>query len=300
MVVNNTDRFAGSTLEFEDDWRRVLAEDDQRFYIYPSKTSGRQVDLLEWIKAQHIEDLLPEAGLTNGHILEYGCGSAGISLFLSNLGYQAHICDLSLNALKVAENNRILHNPNNKYSSSITANALQLPYVNNSFDMVMSYGLLEHFKPEPLNQLLHEVIRVLKPGGLFIADIVPGPQHFNARKLGSIVSYLGSLLFNLIKGKWHKLPNLHQSYFSQYFENKHNDSEWREILDKHQLEDIQVFVCRPFPPLSLFGVSERLYTRFISNFLDLHQRFDIADNWFIRRWGWMYLCCGRKSERMHP
>ena len=49
--------------------------------------------------------------------------------------------------------------------------ARALPFEDASFDVVLSGGLLEHFRdPAPV---LAEMSRVLRPGGLFYADIVP-------------------------------------------------------------------------------------------------------------------------------
>lgn len=96
-MVEQNQRTAGSIAEFEDDWRYVLDSKDERFLIFPSRTSRRQVDLLEWIKARKIEGLLSEAQINSGRILEYGCGAAGISLYLSQRHYDAHLCDLSFN-----------------------------------------------------------------------------------------------------------------------------------------------------------------------------------------------------------
>jgi len=97
----------GSTEQFDDDWRRALATKDRRYLIYPSLESGRQADLFEWIKAQQIDALLSRAGIDRGSVLEYGCGAAGISLYLARHGLHAHLCDLSPYALHIAEVNRV-------------------------------------------------------------------------------------------------------------------------------------------------------------------------------------------------
>src|SRR5690606_32584883 len=125
---------AGSTAEFEEDWRKVLNTDDQRYYIYPARNNGGQIELFEWIKAQQVEALLHRSGVAQGRILEYGCGAAGISLYLAAKGYQAHVCDLSPNALRVAERNRTKHQPQVTFASAVAANAVELPYATGSFD----------------------------------------------------------------------------------------------------------------------------------------------------------------------
>lgn len=295
-MVEEYRRFSGSVKEFEDDWERVLREDDDRYFIFPSHISERQVDLLEWIKVQQILELMETDGVTGGSILEYGCGAAGISLYLAQRGFDAHLCDLSSNALKVAERNRCRHAPSARIASTSVADALRLPYADDSFEAVMSFGLLEHFEGAPLEQLLSETVRVLKPGGLFIADIVPGPERLNARTLGLVINFTGSALYHSLKGRWREVPSLHKRYFDYYFENTYDDEQWKKMLERYGLERVQVSVCRPFPLLAISGRLEALYTGLVRQCLSLHRRFDEADNFLVRQWGWMYLSSGYKGS----
>ena len=53
----------------------------------------------------------------------------------------------------------------------VQADANRLPFRTGCFDVVLSTGLLEHFlDPSPI---VVEMVRVLRPGGLFYSDIVP-------------------------------------------------------------------------------------------------------------------------------
>jgi SAM-dependent methyltransferase len=299
-LVEDRNRTGGSTAEFKDDWRRVLETNDPRYLVYPSPITGRQLDFLEWIKAHQIVDLLREERIAVGRLLEYGCGAAGISIYMAKLGYESHICDLSPMALEVASRNRERNAPDISFASSVSANALELPYADGSFDVVMSFGLLEHFEPEPLNRLLADVIRVLKPAGLFIADIVPGPERLNARTIGIMASYVGSLGFHLLRGKWLRARELHRLYFDYYYENTHDDGLWASKLRQHGLCNVNVDVCRPFPPLALAGIAERAYTGVMRRSIEWHRRFDQANSWFVRRWGWMYFATARKPSIATP
>jgi len=287
-------RTAGSPSVFDKEWQEALAKHDVRFLIYPTKTSGRQADLFEWIKAQQIVEILEQFGVNSGAVLEYGCGSAGMSLFLASLGFRCYICDLSIYAIKLAQTNQFHHGFKDNIIPGAVANALLLPYAHNSVDVIMSFGLLEHFELEPLDQLINESIRVLKPGGVFIADIIPGPERLNGRTFGLVINYLGSLAAHILSGKWVKIPQLFRQYFENYYETALDDREWISILSKYNLSDIQVNVCRPFLPLALSGAWEKMYARMILHFLTFHNRFDRANNWLTRRWGWMYLVRGRK------
>lgn len=294
MVDTDATRTAGSGVTFDDDWQRVLATDDQRYLVYPDAHSGRQVDLLEWIKARQIQQILHRFNVRSGDVLEYGCGAAGMSLFLAQQGYRCHLCDLSRHALHVAERNRQQHAPQAQLESAVVGDGLLLPYAANSFDVVMSYGLLEHFAPQPLDRLLAETTRVLKPGGVFLADIVPGPEQFNMRTISLFINATGSAGAHLLRGQWQQVPHVFHAYFEHFYENTHDAASWQRILSSHSLSRVQVDVCRPFPLLALSGPIEQQYTALLRAALPLHQRFDGANNWLTRRWGWMYLAYGRK------
>lgn len=294
-VVKDRDRAAGSQQDFEDEWDEALATDESRFWVYPSLDSDRQPDLFEWIKVEQIQAALKQADITEGRILEYGCGAAGISLYLARRGLEAHLCDRSTKALRVAERNRRRNALRASISSSVAGDAMELPYRSNAFDSVMSFGLLEHFELKPLHELLAETVRVLRPGGLFVADIVPGLGRFNARTVGTVASYLGSVLAHAARCRWAEIPTLYSAYFDQYFENTYDERRWTEILRQHDLDHVRVAVCRPFPSLALSGSAERAYTALIRRFMGFHQRFDGANTCLSRRWGWMYLATGVKK-----
>lgn len=295
-MVNDGLRVRGSSAEFEQDWQLVLQGTHPEYLIKPSKDTGRQSDLLEWIKVRQIEKLLAEAGLHRGCMLEYGCGAAGVSLYFASRGYETHVCDLSAKALQVAALNQEQNFASTRLASSSVADIFQLPYASASFDVVMSYGLLEHFSAEALRDLLAESIRVLRPGGLFIADIVPGPERWNARTLGIITNWLASTLYHISVGRMSEVRQLFRWYFDYYFESTFDDRTWAAILAQHPLEDIRVDVCRPFPILAISGALEKYYTALILRMLSFHESFDGANTWFARRWGWMYLASGRKRN----
>ncbi|MBL8099370.1 MAG: class I SAM-dependent methyltransferase [Anaerolineales bacterium] len=50
-------------------------------------------------------------------------------------------------------------------------NVLQMPYQDNQFDTVLLISILEHLKPEELNQAFREIHRVLKPGGQVVYGV---------------------------------------------------------------------------------------------------------------------------------
>jgi 2-polyprenyl-6-hydroxyphenyl methylase/3-demethylubiquinone-9 3-methyltransferase len=94
------------------------------------------------------------------HVLDVGCGGGYLTNHLAKKGHFVSGVDLSEQSLEVAR----------KYDSSGSveykrASAYELPFSDNTFDVVCAMDLLEHV--EKPAQVVKEAARVLKKGGLF-------------------------------------------------------------------------------------------------------------------------------------
>lgn len=108
-----------------------------------------------WI-LQKIETLLGP----KQKVLDIGCGGGFLTNDLARANHSVTGIDLSLSSLQVA-----CEKDETKQVRFIQANALQLPFANESFNVVCAMDLLEHVE-EPL-QVIREASRVLKDRGLF-------------------------------------------------------------------------------------------------------------------------------------
>ncbi|MBN1886746.1 MAG: methyltransferase domain-containing protein [Thermoflexales bacterium] len=287
-------RQCGSVGDFEREWAEALACGGGRWLVCPTDSPSTQAKLDEQIKAAQVRDVLHAAGLTQGLALECGCGAAGMSVYMADLGFRSVACDISMNALRLARLNAACHLNQQSIErfSMARGNVFTLPFGDASFDLVASYGLLEHFAPGVLDQVLGEMLRVVRPGGMVIADIVPG--CFSVRTLGMWVNLLGSLAAHALTLRWRRLPALPAAYLDSLYENELEAEAWAEALRGAGLRDVQVRVNRPFPPLALSGWPERLYVRLLQRVRPLWEWFDRAQPGWGRRWGWMYLAWGTK------
>jgi 2-polyprenyl-6-hydroxyphenyl methylase / 3-demethylubiquinone-9 3-methyltransferase len=110
-----------------------------------------------WV-IERIAKYFPQKRTTK--ILDVGCGAGFLSNRLAVDRYRVHGVDLSLESLEVAK----------KYDSTgsvsyIYANAYQLPFADNFFEVVTAMDFLEHVEQPDL--AIAEISRVLKPNGLF-------------------------------------------------------------------------------------------------------------------------------------
>lgn len=101
-------------------------------------------------------------------ILEVGCGRGSLSAYFADAGWDCTLLDLSPQAITLAETAFETAGLKGRFD---VANCENLPYPAESYDVVFSIGLLEHF--DDVTQTLSEQYRVLKKGGVFLGYVVP-------------------------------------------------------------------------------------------------------------------------------
>jgi len=97
-------------------------------------------------------------------VLEVGCGTGYGSEHLSQVA--GSIVSIDQWKEGIASCHRSLSNDK---MSFIPANALNLPFEDDAFDVVISFQVIEHFSPDDCPRFLQEIKRALKKGGIFLA-----------------------------------------------------------------------------------------------------------------------------------
>lgn len=104
-------------------------------------------------------------------ILDLCCGSGQATKFLVQYSDNVTGLDASPLSLKRAQNNV----PQAEY---VEAFAEEMPFPDNQFDLVHTSVAMHEMQPEQLQQILKEVYRILKPGGVFAVVDFHAPTNW--------------------------------------------------------------------------------------------------------------------------
>ena len=122
------------------------------------------------IAEQHVDLSCPESEIYNRllsldgkHILELGCGSAEITRNIASAGNNRQLTALEVDQIAHEKNLQISDLPNVTFG---LAGAQAIPLPDASVDVVLMFKSLHHVPLELMEPSMHEIRRVLKPGGL--------------------------------------------------------------------------------------------------------------------------------------
>ncbi len=109
--------------------------------------------------------------IQNKRILEVGAGTGANISFLAKLGAEAYSLDFAANSIKIIRRTEKRYEVN---IEPLMGDAQKMPFSDNSFDLVFSQGLMEHFHNP--KRAFEEQIRVAKNRSYILVDV---PQTFH-------------------------------------------------------------------------------------------------------------------------
>ncbi len=130
------------------------------------------------------------------HVLELGCGTGYYTKELLQSGARICAIDISPDLLAIARSN--IHA---ERVSFVQANAYSMGFEDNLFDSVVGSSVLHHLD---IDRAMHEVFRVLKPGGqiVFTEPNMLNPQIMLQKNIPYIKQKLGDSLDETAFFKW--------------------------------------------------------------------------------------------------
>jgi 2-polyprenyl-3-methyl-5-hydroxy-6-metoxy-1,4-benzoquinol methylase len=184
---------------------------------------SRRLDLV-------FDELLVNYDLRDRLVLDAGCGYGAFSKVIATKGARLVSCDIAEKLVQLA-------------TSTISSwgsvdDASRLGFVDNTFDAVVSSEMIEH--TESPQQTIHELTRVLKPGGL-LALTTPNKA-------------------------WQWLVRLSSKIGTRPFQGIENFLSWQELEKACANSDLQLLYHSGFHPwpfqIKLWKMSEKVDTRF--------------------------------------
>jgi SAM-dependent methyltransferase len=218
-------------------------------------------NFIDETKIRHLRPMLP----ASGRAIEIGAGS-GRLLIRAGLErpYRLVALDYAVYAMRAVRENA--HRARRSVDQAL-GDARALPFRDASFDLVLSGGLLEHFRD--VRPVLAEMARILRPGGLFYADIVP-------RKVSLY--------------RWAERDRMQRSEHMAegIYENDLSKGAWARLIRDVGLGDVRVISAGVYPPYTLPRY-EQLTWRYAS-FVRSLDGTAVADVL-----GWFYMATARKT-----
>ena len=280
-------------------WKRVWGGIDTS---YSQDKIISQWDMFEKMKIKFLENLFPRCGENGRQVksLECGCGGATVSVYFSKKGYKIFAFDFVNEALQLARRN---FRKAGGQGEPFFADVENIPMKNNVFDVVMSFGLIEHFPEDKVEAQIKEMVRVLKPGGLLFLDIYARGYHlkkksFQCENIGRIFNFVACFTASLLESL-----SLKEAYSKAilifvpgFFENQLPLEYYERAAKAAGIIDVSAHGNRPFPALYLPHFLGALYIAFMKRCEPLWSKFDNSKSRFSRYLGagwWLY---GTKGE----
>jgi SAM-dependent methyltransferase len=180
-----------------------------------------------------------------GRILEAGCGFAEWVAFLDSKGYEAYGVDNS----PVAIQRSLATWPHLRV---VQGDLRKLPWADNFFDAIVSFGAVEHDIDGP-EAALADLYRVLRPGGRIYCSV---PCMNVVRRMGSMALRDWAICNPVIR----KLAG-RRTDDVQFFEYVFPPWEYRSVLEKTGFEVLDLVPLDPKSPALLRTVTREIHKR---------------------------------------
>jgi len=182
----------------------------------------------------------PLLSLDGKHILELGCGSAQITRNIASSGANRQITALEVDQIAHEINQQITDLPNVTFG---LAGAQSIPLQDESIDVALMFKSLHHVPLELMESSMHEIRRVLKPGGLLyisepvfagdfneILRLFHDEQKVREAAFNTVKKVVDDGLFNLLEERFFNSPMSFEN-FAEFETNTINATHSHHSLD---------------------------------------------------------------------
>ncbi len=244
--------------------------------IHLSPEANDWYNLVWQVHLEYCQELFGKLG-AGKKMLECGAGSAKVSAHLAKLGYSCTMLDNSWEGLEAGKSNFKLAGVSGDF---ILADVEAMGLKSNSFDIVYSGGLLEHF--HDVRPPVNEMVRVLKPGGVLAATIIP--KRFSCQVPADTLSFVIKFLLHIVTFRFKGVIKESGRNFP-FYENSLSLKEYRTIFEESGVKVVVSTGISPFPALPLPRFVRPLYVKLMKRLMPWWKRFDRSNSRFSEIWG---------------
>lgn len=227
-------RTKGDPEAFDLNWRN---RKEAAYNHYSDGAPKNQIQLAFRSHFEVFSELLESFPTRNKHSLETGCGRGTISNYFAKAGWDVTLLDYNESVIDTAK--KIFLKQNLEATFKV-GDAMNLPYDDNSFDLVTNIGLLEHF--EDIQAVMDEQTRVLAPDGWCFSYVVPERPDNVQRYFNWLNVILKALSLSFLKTDARKKPEV--------FRSDNFSERYLDCLKDRPVKNITVYGMYPLPMVS--------------------------------------------------
>lgn len=182
LISSNREDLGNRTRPFAAAFEPVLAAlEDGRRHGHPAAAIpqvGEYLDVCRWpfrrLEYSFVLDAIDRIGPAPLACLDVGCGATGLPHVLAKRGHTVQACDYDRHLIGELTNRRVCDLLATTVGYTFQ-DATALQFASDTFDVVACVSVLEHIPAPHDLRAVDEMIRVLKPGGLFVLTIDYSP-----------------------------------------------------------------------------------------------------------------------------
>lgn len=232
---------SGSTDQFDSNW---IAREETNYLHWTRSSPTNQIQFAfrqNWLTFNQI---LKQYGINcPGKALEVGCGRGSMSAYFADHSWKVTLLDYSDKAISTAKQ---LFSTHALPADFIVADCLNIPITDETFDVIYSIGLFEHF--EDISTLISEQVRLLKPNGVLIGYVVPDYSS-NPHNIQTRYNFINKILEHMHFSSKSSLSDI-KSEKSEIYRSEYTSQVYVDEMKTNKLTDIISFGVYPFPMIS--------------------------------------------------
>jgi ubiquinone/menaquinone biosynthesis C-methylase UbiE len=244
-------------------------------------------DLVWHVTFEYWRELFGSVG-AGKRMIECGCGSARVSQYMARLGYQCTLLDRSEEGLALARRNFSALSLSGNF---VLADINRLCVRDEQFDVVYSGGVLEFL--DDLKGPVQEMVRILKPGGVLAANVVP--PKFSIQSIADIERTAVYSIRHLAQGRFGEAFKRVRQIPRDYQVQSWVLADYVRAFEAAGLQSVTGLVTTPFPALALPKTAQKVYARAMRGLLPQWRRFNTSGSRLNHLWGIGYAIHGIKG-----